>query len=366
MMRTLLWRSLLLAMLLPFAAAALADPAERFASARQLMHDGKLDAALAAFELLRADYPEDVDYAFARAQVLVRLGRDAEAAEQLDAAIAMAPAYEDIWRARYRLLARQEDGEVLDAFRRRAAEQFPAATWWHAREPESRPAWTVLVGAGADSLSNDLPGWDNQFIETHYERDDGTRYTGRVARDARNDEGDISIGLGGEWRVQSWFAGAGLMFVADPAFQARTGFEVYAGRSFDDGWGGTVRYRRRDYDNATIGTVVASVEKYVSDFRVAYTLGVSHLQGASTFSGHTLTGNWYYRDSSSVGVSLSGGREAEAIGGGRVIETDVRGISLSGRHQLDERLGLHWWLGLHDQGDLYRRRFVGMAVSIRF
>ncbi|MDH3442117.1 MAG: hypothetical protein OEM63_15260, partial [Gammaproteobacteria bacterium] len=59
------------------------------------------------------------------------------------------------------------------------------------------------------------------------------------------------------------------------------------------------------------------------------------------------------------------GREAEAIGGGQVLETDVKGFSLNGRHQFNERIGLQWWLGIHNQGELYRRHFVGMAVSIR-
>ncbi len=357
---------LLLALLLSAMSPAFASPAERFENARGLMRDGQYDAALAGFETLRAEYPDDVDYAFARAQALIELGRNDEAADELDAAIAMAPDYEDVWRTRYNLLVRQDRRNELEAFRERAAGQFPRSTWWQTPGFVSRPTWMLLVGGGADKLSNDLPGWDNQFIEAHYERGDKTRYVGRIARDARNSIGDISFALGGEWPVQSWTVGAGVTVVADPEFYARTGFELHAGRSFGDGWNGTLRYRYRDYDNATISTVVADVEKYVSDFRFAYTLGASHLQGASNFMSHAVTANWYYRTGSSIGLSLSAGSEAEAIGGGRVIETDVRGVSVTGRHQLNERLGLHWWLGVHDQGDLYRRDFLGMAVSIRF
>ena len=345
---------------------AFADPAERFANARSLMHDGQLDAALAAIDTLRADYPDDVDYAFARAQVLIRLGRKGEAADELDTAIAMAPDYEDVWRTRYNLLTSQDDDTEVEAFRLRAARQFPAANWWRASGAASSPAWMLLVGAGADSLSNDLPGWDNQFIEAHYEYSDTARYMGRVSRDARNSIGDVTVGLAGEWQLRPWFTGASVAVTADPEFQASTGFELHAGRSFGEGWTATVRYRHRDYDNATIGTVVTGIEKYLSDFRIAYTLGASRLHGASNFANHVVSGNWFYREDSSLGVSLSGGREAEAIGGGRVVETDVRGMSLTGRHRLNERLGLHWWLGIHEQGDLYRRRFVGMAVSVKF
>ncbi len=354
-----------LVLLLAAMPPAVANPAERFASARELMHDGQLDAALAAIETLRAEYPNDVDYAFARAQALIRLGRESEAADELDTAIAMAPDYEDIWRTRYGLLTSQDDSAEVETFRSRAADQFPASNWWRIAGPASPAAWMLLVGAGADSLSNDLPGWDNQFIEAHYEYGETARYMSRLSRDARNSIGDLTLALAGEWQFRPWFTGASVAVTADPEFQASTGFELHAGRTFGEGWSATLRYRHRDYDNATIGTVVTGIEKYVSDFRVAYTLGASRLHGASNFANHVVTGNWFYREDSSIGVSLSGGREAEAIGGGRVIETDVRGISLTGRHRLNERLGLHWWLGVHEQGDLYRRRFVGMAVSVK-
>lgn len=81
--------------------------------------------------------------------------------------------------------------------------------------------------------------------------------------------------------------------------------------------------------------------------------------------GHTLTTNWYFNDVASIGVTLSGGEEAEAVGNGAVLKTDVRGVSLSGRYQLGERYTLQGWIGTHEQGDLYRRRFLGLAISIR-
>ena len=356
---------LILALLFAAASPACANPGERFVHARELMHDGKLEAALAALDSLSTEYPGNVDYAFARGLVLMRLGHDAESLEQLEQAIALAPDYEAVWHTRHKLLTRQDDAVDLASFRERAAVRFPQSTWWHAPEPEQRSAWLLLVGAGADSLSNNLPGWNNQFVEAHYEHSDDVRYVARIARDARNDVGDVAIGLAGEWRTPAWFAGGGVTLTRDPSFQARSGLEIHVGRPFGDGFVGTLRYRHRDYDNATIGTVVADVEKYVSDFRLAYSVGLSRLHGASSFDSHVLTGNWYYGEDSSLGLSLSGGREAEAIGGGRVLETNVSGVSLTGRHQFSERLGVHWWLGVHEQGDLYRRRFVGVAVSIR-
>lgn len=114
-----------------------------------------------------------------------------------------------------------------------------------------------------------------------------------------------------------------------------------------------------------MGSTMGTVEKYLGDFRIAYALGLSHLHGASNSLNHSLTANWYYSDRSSIGISLNTGEETEAIGPGQVLETDVRGVSVSGRRRLTNRLGLQWWLGLHEQGDYYRRQYVGMALTIQ-
>ena len=80
---------------------------------------------------------------------------------------------------------------------------------------------------------------------------------------------------------------------------------------------------------------------------------------------HALTVDWYFSDRSSIGVGLNTGEEVEAIGAGRVLETDVRGISLRGRRQLNRRIGLQWWFGWHEQGEVYERTYLGLALSYR-
>jgi len=356
---------LLLVWVLLASHVAFANPGDRFQHARTLMHEGNHEAALAAFDTLVGEYPEDVDFAFARAQALTALGRRNEAVDQLDAAIQLAPDYEDVWRARHRLVAQEQDSVDLAAFRERAAQQFPQSTWWQEPEAPETQRWTLLMGAGADQLSDGFDSWNNQFAELHFAHNTRQRYAIRVARDARGSSDDISTGASMSFNHETWFTGASLSFSSSPDFQSDASLDAHVGRPFGDGWSGVLRYRYRGFENATVSGVVLGVEKYFGDYRIAYDLGASRLHGASSFMNHVLTGNWFYRDEASVGVSLSTGREAEAIGGGRVLETDVAGIAISGRHPLSERVGLQWWLGLHEQGDLYRRRFLGMAVSIK-
>ena len=144
--------------------SALASPtlaqavADRFRQGQQLMRSGELDAALVEFNGLREQYPNDVDYALARAQVLTRLGRDSDALIELVAAAGLAPDYEEVWRLRHAILSAQADsGDAaeLEELRLTAARQFPQATWWH--RPKDPDFWTVIAGSGYDQLSGGLP-----------------------------------------------------------------------------------------------------------------------------------------------------------------------------------------------------------------
>jgi YaiO family outer membrane protein len=221
-----------------------------------------------------------------------------------------------------------------------------------------------LLGAGVDSLSNDLPGWNNQFAELQYVRRQSQRYLIRLARDARSRRSDVSTAVGAAFSGESWFGGGDLSLAPGASFQPRNAYSLHAGRSFADGWVGTVSGYRRAYETATVSGTALIIERYFGDYRIAYKVGRSRLHGATGFSSHTLTGNWYYTEASNVGISLGGGDEAESIGDGRILVTAVRNVALTGRHRVNPRVSLHWWLGTHKQGDLYRRRYLGVAVSI--
>ncbi len=352
--------------------ALAADPGNdglRFKRARVRGYLGEHAGALHDYDHLRQKFPLDVDYALGRARVLAWLGRDAEALAELEAAEELAPDYEAVWRLEFSIRSRQSGAEAarrLEELRAACALRFPQSSWWQPPASDPSRRWVALVGVGYEELSDSLPSWDNQFLELHWERTERITHILRLARDARFDESDTLFGLGSEWRSGGdWFAGVKLASSSSPSFAPELELSGHIGTTLDAGWVVDLRYRRREYASATVGSLIAGAEKYFGDFRVAYSLGVSHLHGASDSLGHALHGNWYPSDRFSIGLSLATGEEAESVGPGRVLETDVRGLSLNGRHRITDRVGVNWWAGIHEQGDFYRRRYLGMAVSIR-
>lgn len=323
---------------------------------------------LAELNLLRERFPHDVDHALARAQLLAHTGDDAAALDDLRDAANLAPDYEDVWRIRFRVLLRQDDEAArleLREVREQVARRFPESTWWRESMDAAPYQWTLVAGGSRAQLDNGQPSWNQLFVNASHSGDWG-HYRFGISRDSRFNEADVTLTLGGDVRIASdWSAGLDLALTSQPSFQPELGLGGHVGRKLPAGWTVDLKYLRREYVSTAVDSIAVSVEKYVGDYRLAYTLGNSHLNGAGSTQSHSLTGNWYYSDSASIGISIHGGDESESVGADRVQQTAVRGISLNGRRRLNERLDLGWWLGTHEQGDYYRRSFLGVAVTFR-
>ncbi len=341
----------------------------QIADVQKLFRSGDTATALETLDQLRITYPDDVDYMLLRAQIYAQQGRDSQALEELRKATSVAPDYEEPWRLRYVLLSRVKV-DVAESERREVEEEvavrFPEALWWQVPDKEPAAQWAILLGAGHDRLDNGTASWNRQFFEVSRERERVDRHRLGVSRDQRFSNSDLAVLIGSDFSfADNWLAGLDYSAASDASFLPDSSYRLYLGRTFASGLGMTLAFRRRNFSAATVSSSSAMAEKYAGAFRFAYSLTVSHLHGADNSIGHNFTSNWYYSDRSSIGLSISGGEEAEATGPGQVLETRVRGVSVSGRRGLSERITLQWWLGLHDQGDLYRRQFLGMAVSIK-
>lgn len=346
------------------------DPGARFQRARAHGFLGDYDAALADYDDLLSRFPDNVDYVFGRAQVLGWLGRDREALAVIDRAIELAPDYEALWRLKFSLVERLGD-DNLEEFRDSAAGRFPNSGWWQRAVPFSPPAddyeRTLTVGADVQDLNNSLPGWSGGFAEFGWQASPRRRYSIRTQYSRRFSTTDFGLGAGAEFRLgDRWLAGIELSGASDPDFLASTSWGGHVGRSFEHGWALDLRYRRREFDTATVSAWTATAEKYFGNFRAAYSLAFAHLHGATDALTHIGTLNWYRGENHSYGITLALGEEAEVVAPGQVLQTDVNSISFTGRHRLSGQWSLSWFAGTHEQGDLYRRRYVGLAAAYRF
>lgn len=337
---------------------------QRYERARSLARSGATVAALAEFDALLADYPNDADYLLGRAQMQARLGETAAAMETADRALALAPGYEDVWQLRLQLAERGGDA---DALRAEVAARFPGASWWQrSPAPIEYRRW-FSGGYGAESLSNGAPGWSREFVRFDGQTAGGTALYGELSSSERFEQTDTSFNAGGLWKVfPEWQLGAAATITDDARFLPDYELSLDATRAWPKGWGSTVGFRKRDYATGDVSSLSFLGEKYIAAFRVAYRLDRSRLAGADSTLTHSLGVTWYPNERRSFGVTLGSGEEIEVIDLDQLLSTSVANVTLTGRETFSPRLSLNWWLGTHEQGDFYRRDYAGLSVRVGF
>jgi len=345
------------------------DPALRFRRAQVLGWSGDPQAALAAYDGLLADYPDNVDYVYGRALALRQLGREAEALQAARRAARLAPDYEAVRRLELRLARGRLPEAEVEALTAEASDRFPGAGWWRSDTSGDRSGsrgqtrYFLTAGAGYESLTDGLPGWQQQFVRLDREDAGPVGYHASVSRYERYDRSDTELGLGGRWQAgDDWSLELALALAGGADFLPETGVSGRVRRQLGDGWNVAAGLRQRRYEETTVTTWSGEAEHYFGNYRAAYRLNASRLHGAATSLSHVVSLGWYPRAGLSFGLVAATGEEAEVIAPGQILETDVDSLTLTGRHALTPRVTLDWWLGTHRQGDIYRRRYAGLAV----
>lgn len=137
--------------------------------------------------------------------------------------------------------------------------------------------------------------------------------------------------------------------------------------SLPGGWGLGFGIRQSEYNFATNNLFSVSAERYVGNFRGAYTLYSSRTEGSDLGSAHRWQVNYFYGERNTVGLAYTMGRDIENL----VVPlglplNDARDLTLSGRHWLSTNWALTYDLLSHEQGSFFKRQGLRLGVSRSF
>lgn len=218
-----------------------------------------------------------------------------------------------------------------------------------------------------DRLGAGRADWRNTQLDVQARSAAKQSYYGSLRETERFDlqDRELMLGtyqpLGGSWAVQ---------FEASlsPTHRvlARNSLLAQLERRFDSGWGAQAGYRRSEYELTNSDLAIMTIDRYFSSFRAAYTLYLGRPAGAGFSPSHRLQWSYYYSDRSFIGISGASGKEVENIPPNGVLSTQVRNLSLAGRHEFAPGWAATYeWLTQH-QGDLYTRRGFGLGIRHAF
>lgn len=223
------------------------------------------------------------------------------------------------------------------------------------------------VRGSIERLTGDRADWRSTQLDWQARNAAKQSYFGNLRATERFDRGDSEamIGtyqpFGGGWAMQ-------LEAAASPTHHvlARHSLLAQLERRFDHGWGVQAGYRRSEFERSGTDLAIAGVDRYFSSFRAAYSLYLGRPDGAGFGPSHRLQWSYYYTDRSFVGISAATGKEAENIFPNGVLTSQVRSLSLAGRHEFAPGWAATYeWLA-HRQGDLYTRRGFGLGLRHAF
>lgn len=138
-------------------------------------------------------------------------------------------------------------------------------------------------------------------------------------------------------------------------------------RAFEGGWGLNLGWRHSEFTRSGVNLLVAGGERYWGSFRAAYSLYAGRPEGGTTGVAHRFALNYYYGEGSTIGIAATAGREVENVGPPvGILSTDVRNLTLTGRHWMTPGWALSWDVVAHEQGSLYRRHGLRLGLRYRF
>ncbi|MCQ4308613.1 YaiO family outer membrane beta-barrel protein [Pseudomonas stutzeri] len=327
------------------------DSEAQFLLARVHAWRGAPEQALPLYEGLLQREPDNADYLLGQGQALLWAGRPQAALISLERAAETAPDYVEVQQVMQQARAALTSPVTATA---------PAATAPTQRRHE------LELSARQDWLDSGFDNWRSQRLDYASTQPEGLGWYGALLREQRFGEWDQGAEAGAVIPLdENWTLQPEIGYQPSPYFLPDWHADVRLQRRLPDGFLGAASVRRTEYETTRVDRLALSAERYWNSWRAGYTLNVTDVANAGTPIGHDLALDFYYAGLSYAGLRLTVGEE-EAVEEQQLITSDVRAISLQGRHWLDRHWALTWELGHHRQGDYYTRRWLQFGLRHAF
>ena len=327
------------------------DNEATFLLARVRAWRGVPEQALPLYEQLLQREPDNADYLLGQGQALLWTGRPQAALVPLERAATLAPDYTQVQQVMQQA---------------RAALTSPVTATAPAAIAPTQRRHELELSARQDWLDSGFDNWRSQRLDYASTQPEGLGWYGALVNEQRFGERDQGIEAGAVVALDdNWTLQPEVGYQPSPYFLPEWHADVRLQRRLPAGFLGAVSVRRTEYETTRVDRLALSGERYWNSWRAGYTLNVTDVANAGTPIGHDLALDYYYAGLSYAGLRLTVGEE-EAVEEQQLITSDVRAISLQGRHWLDSRWALSWEVGQHRQGDYYTRRWLQLGLRHAF
>ena len=232
------------------------------------------------------------------------------------------------------------------------------------------PAGALEVEGGftKETLTNDKPDWKSVYLEAAHDFAKRQTLYGLIRETERFDFRDTEIG-GGYYHPFTEHFTAQVEASHSSSHNVLPENAAFAGAAWElsKGWVASGGLRYSSYTDNDARVLSATLERYFGNYRLFYGVFNGKPQSAPSASAQRLGADYYYGERSRIGAGITWGREVEYVGPPTgIITTDVRAISVYGRHWFTPVWAVSWEALRQEQGDLYTRTGIRLGLRHHF
>ncbi len=234
--------------------------------------------------------------------------------------------------------------------------------------PQAGSAHSELaLSRSRETLSNNPNDWIDTQLEWLRQYAPRKVLIGRATASERFGLRDNTLGLSGYYPLAERTTAYAEATTSDThRVLPRDSLHLQLAHSLADGWGVLGGLRHVSYNVTSVDIADLTLERYFSDYRLAFTAYPSRSQIAGNASSYRLQFSRYYGEENNIQLAIVRGTEVDKpTGVDSVLATSVRSVALFGRHWLTRDVGLGYALGYTVQGQSTRRA-VNLGLRYRF
>ena len=227
----------------------------------------------------------------------------------------------------------------------------------------------VEAGGTYEHLSNGRDPWSSVYLDAARQFAPRQTLYGGVRETERFAFRDSEIGLGYSQPLGAkWTAVLEGTYSSQHNVLAENSVFGQLAWAAPAGWVVSAGARRSEYTTSRVNLLAGTVERYWSAFRAGYSIYNGRPEGSGSATSHRVFLDHYYDgERSRIGVGAGWGREVENQGPPTgILTTDIRNLTIGGRHWLSGNWAVAWDGWTQQQGDLYRRTGGRLGLRYRF
>ncbi|MEY3629365.1 MAG: hypothetical protein RLY91_1131 [Pseudomonadota bacterium] len=224
----------------------------------------------------------------------------------------------------------------------------------------------VEAGYTTDHLTNGYQTWDSQYVNVFVPLQHRGMFNVQVDNVKRYGITDQAISGVYAYPLTSGVINLELGYAANAVYLAKSSAGVIWNGRLPNGFGYTIGTSQRQYLESQTAIYKLGLEKYVGNFRFAYTALLSTINGVQPAYGQVLQAQWVGDNLNKVGVSYAFGMEPMVVAPGALASIKTNYLQVDGLYWASKRVGITaaLWHGM--QGDFYQRTGGQIGVRITF